>query len=387
MEPQSSYKPGPAMPPPLYTPTTPPESEIPNSVPPQQPPQVPQDSLYTVPPKKSKLGLIIGVIVLLILVGVVSAYAFTMKSETPRDIIVRSILSYKDITSLGFDAKIEGKVTPDDPSLPFATADYSIRTAGKVGFNKDGLEALDMTFGAKLDADDGTAKSGFDADLRILGTPDMGYIQINDLDFTYQPKTPDPSTDQLIAYVQTALNKVKGQWISFEIDDSKPTKTPEKEDSEVGKKIASLDYIDKFENLGEEPINNVVTTHFRLTVNNAKFKEISDEIQKVSSQYIPGYLAAVGAATTATGETTIVDMWIGKKDNHFYRITFSEITMVDDESKTSVSMKGSLDFTGYNEPVSVTPPATSMTSQQFMNQLLGPMMMPMPSNSTSPVLR
>jgi hypothetical protein len=72
---------------------------------------------------------------------------------------------------------------------------------------------------------------------------------------------------------------------------------------------------------------------------------------------------------------TSVDYWIGVDDSLMYKAAFAATldtsSQKDMEGVEGVTMKGSVTMSGFNEPVTVTPPAKAESFNKLMNQMFG----------------
>jgi hypothetical protein len=73
-----------------------------------------------------------------------------------------------------------------------------------------------------------------------------------------------------------------------------------------------------------------------------------------------------------------VDYWIGVDDQLMYKAQFGASMDMskqkDMQGVTGMTMKGSMTMADFDQPVAVTPPASSKSFEEFMNQLFGGMM-------------
>jgi len=114
--------------------------------------------------------------------------------------------------------------------------------------------------------------------------------------------------------------------------------------------------------LGDETINGVPTTHQRATVDPATLVGLVNGAATTGSQ---------GARVQQA--SAVVDFWIGKSDHYLHRATLTEQIRIDPRALTSMgtpaTMEGgtgpvdaavtfTIDFTDFNTPVTITPPAT-----------------------------
>jgi hypothetical protein len=337
-----------------------------------------EPSRYDIPPQKNRTGLLIAIVTVILLVGVggVGAYVFGVRLQTPEAKIIRALASHRNVATFSYEASLKGKLTPpDEEGFSLGTFSYDVSSKGKVDTAQPS-PVMDMTFDVTLNGEDTRGRTSGYTNLSFIAAQEKGYVNFKTIQISHVSKIPDQTMVQVAQIFQSTLNGITQRWISFDMkSDDKPKETQREEP--FSDEFFDFKFVKKIDTLPDEKINGVDTTHYKLTVDNESFKQLYNESLDVKAAYVPKQLfAAVSQSAQASGGTTDVEFWIGKKDLHFYRIAFSQIEIIDAEKDVTFSVEGSITFDDYNAPVTVTVPSSSVPaeriSQQIMNSFNNP---------------
>ncbi len=333
-----------------------------------------QASVPAAPASKSKVLVSVGIVIVLLAgVGIAAAFVFNMKPITPQQAFIKVVSSYKDVTSFAFTSEVSGTAaTMAKTGAPFNAGTFNFTTDGKMNIKDPKNPQADVNVGLEFHAANTIAKADAAARVDMIVLAKKGFAKINDLTLSYVPAKPDAMTTAVPGYAQTAIDAAKGKWVSFDLNAQNKSIVKDTEASKkLEKKIMAFDYFDNIQTLPDETVQGVETHHYQATLNLQKFKSISDSIKSQQTSFLGGPMLA--AVADRVSESTSTDptfgIWIGKNDWHVYRIAVLESTFKDGKSGSMLTSKGQIEFSHYNEPVTVVAPAGAITAEEFQQQI------------------
>lgn len=376
----------------------------PQSAPLPAAPVLPTPSVAPVPPRRSRTGLIIGIIALLLLVGVGSAgaYYFLVYLQKPELVLGRSMLAMGEVEQMTFDATLElsGNVregsyailgstdsTTGEETAPLVA---SMHVKG-VGDFPDTISAVqtsvDMDFRATI---------GDDA---VLGPIAVSAMYVDEVQYLSLTELKLPILDTMLAgmtggmEVTDVTGLMLDRWISVDMNaitermgvkdklDAAEEERQAKYDAlkpEIEAAFAEFtaEFFAVTQNYGKTELNGVTTQHYAYTVNKVALQGFAQRIQTVLAEDVESgterdmqkMVDVLDSLSDLRGE-----MWIGADDFYMYKCTLTG-TAQPPEGEDTMQFSFTVEMNDFNEPVTLTAPEDADSIEDVMSEVMAAVM-------------
>lgn len=324
---------------------------------------------------KSKLPLLLGLVLTLCLIGG-GVYAYqNMFLESPEVVLKKSFINTTDITSFSFAATSTGQVTMSaTATAATSSSTYVVSSNGSV--NKASAEAfafnIDVLLNTNFNAE--VAKGTLATVLKVIYVQKNLYLNLTDFDMTLDSSGDESAGSPMIAgMVNGIVGSLKNKWIQMDKEQGAEVYSEQEPLSEnhkamIREYVSGMRYVKQISRVGSDKINGVNTDHLKVSVENGQ--ELVDLIKKISlerNQPIEDEdLAKI------IGQKIDFDIWIGKKDYFVYKMVSSPLVATDEAgSESSATVEVSL--SNHNQPVSVSAPQGATPLKKVMEDMFGGM--------------
>lgn len=323
-------------------------------------------------PKKSKLGVVVGILVLVVLGLAAGAYAYFVP-VTPEKAVQKMVMALEHVNQMAFDGT--------------AKLDMTINSADAISFGEQvagtNTTKVSLTFGVngKIDMTDESkpvAEGSFNmtgeglvvrADYKLLDK--NAYIRLVEVPF--------------LGFFDTGA--IKNQWIKidestisegvgFDVQKNLTDDQKKQEDDAFNEfKPISLG-----EKLADEKVNDKAALHYKVNIDKDKLVAYLTKIAQIEGE--TEEVVQQTAKSLEDVDFSNSEIWIGKKDYLPYRMKMDVSVNVPEDNATGVV---SLDVSlkDFNVPIHVDAPADAKSFEEIFGNLFGSMV---PSTNDSSLI-
>ena len=307
------------------------------------------------PPKKSKPPLIIGVIVVLGLIGG-GVYAFIAPGMSPTVMLKKSLEKSVEVKSMTFSATSTGQVeNAGDAGFP-SNAEFTLTAGGAVDITSPESRLFDISLGINATVKTSSTTGSLAVAATVLSVNKNFYLTLKNFNASYSSTDPKEANVQMVVmmangFASSLLNKS----ILFTEKDmpTKATSTKEvfsaEEKDMVREYVKGMSYVKDISKVGKESLNDVSTTHLKVTVQNGK--EFEDLVKKIIEKRGEVVDERANDFIKVASQQVMFDVWIGTSDGLVYEIVTSPIVVEDTKTGAKTTTVQEIVFGNYNTPV------------------------------------
>lgn len=328
------------------------------------------------PPKKSKLPLIIGVIVVLGLIGG-GVYAFVVPSTSPAVMLKKSLEKSIEVKSMAFSATSTGRVENNGGAgLPSAT-DFTITASGQIDITNPESRLFDINLGVNATVQASSTTGSLVVGLNALSIDKKFFLNLKNFNASYSSDDPKEAGVQMTIMMANGFaSSLTNKWILFtEKNVAMATSTKSvisaEEKALLKEYVDGMSYVKDISKAGKDTVSGVSTTHLKVTIQNGK--EFDELVRKIEAGRGEEHDERSDDFIKLMSQEITFDVWIGKNDGLIYKIITSPVTAEDTKTGTKTITNQEIMFSNYNQPVNVVAPTDATPFEEVLEGLFGGM--------------
>lgn len=328
------------------------------------------------PPKKSKLPLIIGVVVVLGLIGG-GVYAFVLPNTSPAVMLKKSLEKSIEVKSLAFTATTTGKVeNAGDTGLPSAS-DFTLTANGAVDITNPESRLFDINLGINASVQASSTTGSLVLGLNALSVDKKFYLNLKNFNASYSSTDPKEANAQMVVMMANGFaSSLTNKWILFTANNVAMATSTEsvisaEEKALIKEYIDGMSYVKDISKVGKETLGDAVTTHLKVTIQNGK--EFEELVRKIEAARGEEPDERSNDFIKLMSQEIVLDVWVGKNDGLVHKIVTSPVIATDTKTGTKTTTSQEVMFSNFNAPLNVTAPADAIPFEQMVQGLFGGM--------------